>query len=199
VSEALSFPPAAVGFVPVFIRIYGLAPNTTYHYRVVVEGEGGTGVGADMTFKTLQPLVNPEATREHPVAPASGTLAYASFFAPQLKPTGKGARIAALLRSGVFRQPFKAPEAGTALVKWYYLPQGAKLSAKAAKKAVPILVASGSASFKAAGSTTLTLHLTAPGRALLRHAKRTRITATCAFTHVGDVTVIASGTFSLSR
>jgi|GEM_PF-3529438 len=199
VSEQLGFPPNAVGLLPVFIRVYGLAPNTIYHYRVVATGEGGAGTGGDMTFKTLPPLSNPEA--EHPPAPppASGTLAYASFFSTQLKPSGKGARIGALLRSGAFRFSLKAPEAGTARVRWYYVPPGAKLSAKAAKKAAPVLVASGTVSFKAAGTATMTLHLTAPGRRLLRHAKPLKLTATCAFTPTGRAAVVATRAFSLAR
>jgi hypothetical protein len=152
-----------------------------------------------MTFKTLPPLTNP-AAQPPPSTPASGTLAYAAFFSPQLKPAGKGARIGVLLHSGAFRLPFKAPEAGTARVRWYYVPPGAKLSAKAAKKAAPILVASGTDSFKASGKATLTLRLTAAGRHLLRqHPKGIRLTATCAFTPVGRVAVIATRTFSLGR
>jgi hypothetical protein len=95
--------------------------------------------------------------------------------------------------------PFKAPEAGSVVVRWYEVPHGAKLSAKSARRPVPVLVASGSASFKAAGATTLTLRLTGPGRRLLRHASRIRLTATCAFTPPGHVAVIALQPFSLAR
>jgi hypothetical protein len=198
VSEALSFPPNAVKPLPVFVRVYGLVPNTLYHYRVVAAGEGGTATAGDMTFRTLAPLTNPEAPHTLP-PPASGTLAFAAYFSPQLKFTGKAARIPALLHSGVFRLPFTAPEAGAARVRWYYVPPGAKLSARAARKAQPVLVASGSASFTSAATTTLTLHLTAPGRQLLQHAKRIRLTATCAFTPKGAAAVTATRTFVLSR
>ena len=52
-----AFPPTAVGFVPVFARVYGLTPGTTYHFRIVAAGEGGTAAGADGTFTTLPPLL----------------------------------------------------------------------------------------------------------------------------------------------
>jgi hypothetical protein len=199
VSEALSFPPAAVGFVPVFIRIYGLTPNTTYHYRVIAEGEGGTGVGPDMTFNTLPPLSAPPPETGSSPTP-TGKSAVASFFSAQLKPAGKGAKIGALLRSAGYRLSFKAPGAGTARLKWYYVPPGAKLSAKAArKKPAPMLVATGTATFKAAGTTSLKLRLTGQGRHLLLHAKRIKLTATCAFTPAGEPAVIGSVTFLLTR
>ena len=196
VSEATWFPPTAVGFVPVFIRIYGLTPGTVYHYRVVAASEGGTGDAADATFTTLPPLSTPEPPKPPPGN--SGVNAVASFFAAQLKPTGKGAKIGALLKAGLYRQRFKAPGAGTASIKWYYLPPGAKLS-KAKKKPQPVLVASGSVTFKSAGSATLTLRLTSAGRRLLGHSKSLRLTASCTFKPATGTAVTTTGTFQLKR
>lgn len=46
--------PATTSTVPVAATITGLAPNTTYHYRLVaVNNAGASGVGQDMTFTTL--------------------------------------------------------------------------------------------------------------------------------------------------
>ena len=59
VAELAAFPPAATGAVAVFARIYALHPITTYHVRVVAEGEGGTGRGADVAFTTLEALSFP--------------------------------------------------------------------------------------------------------------------------------------------
>jgi hypothetical protein len=38
--------------VPVFREVTGLAPNTTYHYRIVAENSKGTGTSQDRTFTT---------------------------------------------------------------------------------------------------------------------------------------------------
>ncbi len=100
VSGALSFPAQATGFVPVFIRIYTLTPGTVYHYRVVATGEGGTGVGTDKTFVTLPPLTPPVETK---VPTETGMTGVAALFAAQLKPSGKGARIGAILKAGLFK------------------------------------------------------------------------------------------------
>ena len=205
-SGAVSFPEAATGYVPVFIRIYGLSPTTIYHYRVVATGEGGTGYGADETFTTLVeegfgPAKQGTTTSSSSSSdqPKAGT---AAFFAAQLTPTGKAARIGALLKNGLFKQQFKAPEAGTAVVKWYYLAPGAKFAgAKLAKKKAPspVLVASGSVTFHTAGTAAVKLRLTPAGRRLLRQSRRIRLIATCAFTPVGAAAIVTSGTFQLSR
>ena len=102
----------------------------------------------------------------------------------------------------IFKQQFKAPEAGTALIKWYYLPPGARLTgAKRAKKGAPkpVLVASGSVTFHGAGTAAVKLRLTAAGRQLLGRSKVIRLTATCAFTPVGSAAIPTSGTFQLHR
>ena len=43
---------AGTSAAAVALRVSGLAPNTTYHYRVVAEGPDGLTRGADRTFKT---------------------------------------------------------------------------------------------------------------------------------------------------
>jgi hypothetical protein len=207
----VSFAEDVTGYVPVFIRIYGLSPTTIYHYRVVATGEGGTGYGEDKTFTTLVeegfgPAEQGATTSSSSSSdePKAGT---AAFFAAQLTPAGKAARIEALLKNGLFKQQFKAPEAGTAVIKWYYLPPGAKLAgakpagAKHAKKAAPtpVLVASGSVTFHAAGTAAAKIRLTGAGRRLLRHSTRIRLTAMCTFTPVGRAAIATSGTFQLGR
>lgn len=42
---------------PVSAAATGLAPGTTYHYRLVAEGPGGTATGSDQTFTTPSPPV----------------------------------------------------------------------------------------------------------------------------------------------
>jgi hypothetical protein len=54
-------PPADAGSgtsdVPVSVPVTGLAPGSTYHYRLVAQGPGGTQTGADQTFTTPSPPV----------------------------------------------------------------------------------------------------------------------------------------------
>ncbi len=197
VSGALSFPPEATGFVPVFSRVYFLTAGTTYHYRVVATGEGGTASGADMTFTTLPPLPKGETTP--PPAPAAvglGESEVRAFFAEELGPHGSAARIGTILRKGLYAQTMKAPEAGTATVGWYYQPPAAK---HGKKKPAPVLVATGRVTFSAAGSKTLTLRLTKAGRTLLKRSRQLKITVRCSFQSVGGTAVTSSGTFRLHR
>jgi hypothetical protein len=202
VSGASAFQPEAASSVPVFARIFGLHPSTTYHVRIVAVGEGGTADGGDQTFTTEEALSFPEKeapkTPPPPVSHPPAKAGVASFFAEQLLPGGKAARIGALLKSGLFKQRFKALEAGTEVVKWYYLPPGAKL-AKASKRPQPLLVASGSIVFRSAGSAEMKIRLSSLGRALLKRSKRLRLTAVSTFTTAGEPAVTASASFQLAR
>jgi large repetitive protein len=202
VSGASAFPSEATGFVPVFARIFGLHPSTTYHVRIVAVGEGGTADGGDETFTTEEALIFPEKEApKAPPPPAShppAAIGVGSFFAAQLLPSGKAARIGTLLKFGLFKQRFRAPEAGTEVVKWYFLPPGAKL-AKASKKAQPVLVASGTIVFRVAGSAEMKIRLSSRGKALLKRSKRLRLTATSTFTPVGEPAVTTSAAFQLTR
>jgi hypothetical protein len=206
VSEAMSaFPPSGTALVPVFARIYGLSPSTTYHFRVVAVGEGGTGDGADQTFTTQAPFSFDEqgaVKAAPPVASPPGrnqlpASAVAAWIAKQLKGFGHPGRIGALLRTGVFRAVFRAPEAGTAVIKWYYLPPS---SARArAGVQTRVLSASGKVVFKAAGKATLTIRLTAAGRRLLKRSRSVRMIAACVFTALGAKPVKSSKAFELRR
>ena len=72
-------PPAAVGkgdrAVAVAVDIGGLAPATTYHYRLVARNSKGVRRGADRTFKTQrQPLGLTLGATPNPVRPGGRTL-----------------------------------------------------------------------------------------------------------------------------
>ena len=159
-----------------FIRIYGLTPGTVYHYRVVAASEGGTG---DAGGRDVHDAAAAEPART--AQAAAGQIRrerVASFFAAQLKPTGKGAKIGALLKAGLYRQRFKAPAGGHRFDQ-VVLPAARERSCRSAarRQPPPVLVASGSVKFKTAGSATLTLRLTSAGRRLLGHSKSLRLTA----------------------
>jgi hypothetical protein len=187
------FPRAAVGFVPVFIRVYGLVPATTYHYRVLATGEGGTGSGTDRTFTT-----EAEAGQEHaaaPPPPAKGGVA--GLLTQRLVPSGSSAKIGAILRNGGYKQRISASGAGTAVITWYYLRPGAKLGGKGAR--APMLVAAGSVTFHGAGAATVNIRLTSTGRRLVRRSRRIRLTMTVRFQPSSGAATTTSSSFQLRR
>jgi hypothetical protein len=114
----------------------------------------------------------------------------------EIKPSGKQARIGALLKSGAFTLIFTSLEPGTARIGWYWLPPGAHL---ATTKAKPVLVASGRLTFAAAGNGNLKLKLTRAGRRLLKHHHRLKLTAKGTFTPTGQPAISATKTFTLKR
>jgi hypothetical protein len=122
----------------------------------------------------------------------------AALLAGQITPSGKAAKIAALLRRGGFTVTARALEAGTAVIDWYEVPSGAKLAQH--MKAMPILVASGRRTFAAAGTATIKVKLTGAGRRALKHKKQLKLTALGTFTPGREVPPItATGTFVLKR
>jgi len=54
-----------VGMLPVGINITGLSPGTTYHYRLVGSSFNGTTYGADQTFTTTLPRMQPAKARSY--------------------------------------------------------------------------------------------------------------------------------------
>ncbi len=118
-----------------------------------------------------------------------------SLLLSQLLPSGKAARLKALLKAGAFSQFLKALTAGRVTINWYQLPPGAKL----AKKAKPILIASGGHTFTAAGAATVKIKLTAAGKRLIKHAKKFKLTARGTFTRAGQPPVTTTRTFTLKK
>ena len=103
-------------WVAVFARIYALHSSTTYHVRIVAEGEGGTARGADVAFTTLEALSFPAPPKPPPPPSNSGTGGVAAFFAQQLIPSGAPAKIGTILKQGLFKERVKSPGAGTATI-----------------------------------------------------------------------------------
>jgi hypothetical protein len=121
----------------------------------------------------------------------------AALLAGQLAPSGRAAKIAALVRRGGWTESFRALEAGIAVIDWYELPKGAKLAKKT--KVKPVLVAAGRLTFSAAGTATLNVKLTSTGKRLLKSAKHLKLTARGTFTPTGTAPVTATKTFVLKR
>jgi phosphodiesterase/alkaline phosphatase D-like protein/prolyl-tRNA editing enzyme YbaK/EbsC (Cys-tRNA(Pro) deacylase) len=184
--------------VPVGAAVSGLSPNTTYHFRVSAANTGGSSSGADATFTT-------EAEPSSGGGGASGgggggattePVLTSGEIAAQLVPTGKGAKIKALLKKHGYALPFKSLGKGTIVISWFEVPKGAKLS-KAKPK--PILVASGRAAFSAAGKLTVTIKLTSAGNKLLKKVSKQKLTAQGVFTPPSGIAVKGSATFTLKR
>jgi hypothetical protein len=131
-----------------------------------------------------------------PAAMISASQIVASL-ARQLHPSGKAAKIAALLGNNGLAVSVRALEAGTAAIAWYYLPPGAKLARS--RKPQPTLVASARLTFSAAGTKTAKLKLTFAGKLQLEHAHRIKLTAQDTFTPTGEKAVMVTGTFVLVR
>jgi hypothetical protein len=119
----------------------------------------------------------------------------AASLARQLVPSGKAAKIAALLKAGGLTMSFTALEAGRLSLQWYELQSGAKI----AKKAKPVLVASGQVSFSGAGVEKVKVRLTAAGKKLLRHGKTVKVEAKGVFVSVAGMVVTASRSVLVKR
>lgn len=65
--------PSAVGGgtapVPIGVNLAGLLPGTTYHYRLSATSSGGTSLGADQTFRTLDDTCDSNEALCPPVTP----------------------------------------------------------------------------------------------------------------------------------
>jgi hypothetical protein len=87
--------------------------------------------------------------------------------------------ISHLLKTSGYALAFNAPEPGVLSLRWTSATtQASRRTGRAVK---PIVVASGTRTFPAAGRGRLTLHLTAAGRKLLSRARAMRIVATATF------------------
>jgi hypothetical protein len=173
------------------------APGTV---DVHVSGPGGTSPttsAASYQYVTPAPVTTISGpltpALAGPMKPTAGQIK-AGLLA-QLKPTGKGAKIASLKSRKSYSYTFNALSAGALSVNWYFLPKGARVS-RASK---PVLVASGGLSFPARVSKTLTIKLTARGKRLLRHASAVKLTAKGVFTPAGGTPVAATNSFALKN
>jgi hypothetical protein len=120
-----------------------------------------------------------------------------------LLPSGKSAKIAAILKSGGYVAKVTLPEAGTQTITWYYVPKGAKVARKKKAKPKPVVIATGSKKLTKAGKATLKVKLTKTGKAMLKKVKKghkLKLTAKGAFKAKGSKkTTSKTKVFSLKR
>ncbi len=105
--------------------------------------------------------------------------------------------ITPLLKRGRVAYPFKALEAGTAVIEWFYVPPGARLSKG---KVQPEIVASGMATFSAPGMKKMAVVLTTPeGTFVLKGREAVKLTALGGFTTKRGKTISARKAFVVRR
>jgi hypothetical protein len=182
---------------------------------VVFNGETSAPVNVDFTGPcpgseivpvTVQPSSPPsggsQPSSSTSTGPGSSTTAsistaqIAALLDQQLIPSGKTAKIGALLKGGGVTVSFNALEAGTAVIDWYEMPTGAKLAKHTTAK--PILAALGQMIFSAAGTGKLKIRLTEAGKRLLKHDTQLKLTAKGAFTPLGQTAITVTKQFSVS-
>lgn len=115
-----------------------------------------------------------------------------------ITPSGKLAKISAVLKAGGYALQFKALEAGRAIASWYLVPNGARL-AGANRPAKPLLIATGKIDVSGSGTYRVTLKLTAAGKSALAHAKTLKLTVKLAFMPISGALVTATKKFTLKR
>src|SRR5439155_1700353 len=69
-----SLPGSGTSAVAVSAEVEGLAPNATYHFRIVASNEGGSGSGVDRTLTTLPNAPSAETSSATALASTSATL-----------------------------------------------------------------------------------------------------------------------------
>jgi hypothetical protein len=135
---------------------------------------------------TPAPDEQPKGGSQPPPGPSPlATAAQVTALLKGLVPSGKSARIGALLKHGALSQTVQAPEAGSLSVQWFALPPGAH----SAKKTKPILVASGHMVFASAANGTIRVKLTAAGKRVFKTAQRLKLTVKESFDPVGGAAV----------
>ncbi len=163
-------------------------------------GPGGGDVGAVLLSRYIKPGTKSTTSYNHysmlgtveaifglsRIADAVGATAFGSdvftnpvtasqiraLLSRELAPSGKAAKIGNLIRNHGYRLRLRALEAGRLLVRWYAL--GHRRSRT--------LLATATVRFAAAGTTTVKVRLTGPGRKLLRRSHSLRLLAQETFT-----------------
>ena len=120
----------------------------------------------------------------------------ATLFARALRPSGRGGRIGAILKRGVFAASLRAFGPGKAVIYWY---RPAQHAAHSSKLTPPMLVAGGKVVFRKAGMAAIVVRLTRAGEALLKRSKRLALSAKAMFAPNGASVIRVTRGFVLKR
>ncbi len=140
-------------------------------FCIAVDSTGQATVGTQLTSSQIQTLLR-----------------------GQLVPTGRAARIGALVRHHTYTLRFHAATAGRLRISWYACRH---CSPAAAKRKVR--VAGGARTYASATELRVRLTLTRRGKRLLKASRRLQITAVASFTPTGQPAITATSSFRLRR
>lgn len=161
---------------------------------------GGTTTAGSMTASSTTRAADTTTSSRTGGGPtvsrAPTTARIASVVLGEIVPSGKAAKIAAVLKVGGYLLAFHAPTAGTAVVSWFQVPRGAKVDKR---RVAAVLLATGHLAFSAAGTRSMRLKLTPAGKRLLARARRVRLTAKGTFTATGQAPITVTRDFVLTR
>lgn len=146
----------------------------------VVVTATNTAGNAQATSSEVGPVVAPA------MGPSSAQIRAA--LSKVLKPSGKAARIKAIVKAGGYRFTFTAPSAGELGVTWY-----------ATVKGKHVVVASARVVFPQAGKATVKLKLTGTGRKLLKAGECVKANTKATFIPSGGVATNRTESFTLKQ
>jgi hypothetical protein len=165
-----------------------------------------TAADAGHTLRVQETAANAGGAGAPATSDATGVIPGTEVTAAQIKaallasliPSGRKAKIAAILKAAGFALSFRALEPGRATVVWYLVPKGAKVAVTSAK-ARPVLVASGHRTFTAAGIGQLKASLTGAGKKLLAKSRSLKLTSRGSFTPPGGPATTVTKSFTIRR
>jgi hypothetical protein len=170
-------------------------PGATRYAYQLVAADLGANVRIVVSATNSAGTTSAASAETRPVAPSTAQIA--ALMQSELAPSGKAAKIAAILKARGYTFSCSALESGVVAVGWYLVPRGAHLTS--GKQPTPTLVASGRRSFSGAGTAKLTVKLTAAGKASLKHARTLRLTAKGTFTPPITAVIRTTRNFTLKR
>jgi hypothetical protein len=200
-----SFPSLAAGASRTFHIYYGAADNEMRALQAVAAVSGevyslaepGTTLGRNLgkpntfmfAFRGIGdcPEMSSRAAEEKQIG---------AQLTKQMTPRGvaAGTAMAQLDQGRAYQMAFRAPRAGSAMVRWYLVTRGGHH----ATKRKTVLFATGRGTFARAGKATIRMRLTADAKRVLRSTHHVRLVARGTFTPAAS-SVGATRSFALTR
>ncbi len=170
--------------------------NTTEKASAATPPGPCTPSGGPITAPIASPTSTPISSMTVSTAAPTQTQIVA-LIAQQLGSQGDWARLPLSPKKASFTFPFKAPEAGTAVLDWYASSGGGRQARDAHAK--PVILGTGALTFSAATTKTMRITFTKAGMFLWKRAKRLRLIARGTFTPVGKTPIAVARTFALEK
>ncbi|MFL5887344.1 MAG: PKD domain-containing protein [Thermoleophilaceae bacterium] len=167
---------AGSGSTPVAVSyaIPSLAPNTTYHFRVVASSSGGTVASSDQTFTTGAAPVTSAVNPPGSTPPPTGNPPLPAAVTPKLALSSlrKPASLGSVLAHGL-KLRFRCDRVCTvSFTLTFQLPRGFQRAATA------VILARGTAKLKSAGKGTVVLRFNRSARKSLEHKRTAKLLLT---------------------